>query len=195
MGQRQVPSLRQEIKLSQSLQLQQSMRDIRERFFTPSDDSKVIDMLAAKLASTIQDDNLKQIIALFLADKKAKDMMCEKAMMLSIPKKENLAHFIYQYLFQSIMEAENKDIIDSSEAFKEGDEKYFIKAFTDRMFLEHEAKVGEDMVKLTNANVSREYKMAKKALTLVDQKMIDYAKQLSQVLGFILVTKIKKEEQ
>jgi len=121
--------------------------------------------------------------------------MYENSVLLSMPKKENLDLFVYKYLFQNLLdiEANEQTFKDKWDRIGKWDEKNFIKAFNDRTALEKEMGIEKLLLK-SDPWILRDFSIKNKILNVVNEELMNYACNLSEILKILLTIKTTKEE-
>ena len=190
----------QTIKLSQSLALKESMNWIRWNIYPLEDDVAVIGDLIKSFLLKIVDPNLKLMIEQVFDDKKIKEMMYNQSALLSIPKKTNIDHFVYRYLFQNILTIQEEikkwgEFFDEEQMLRKRDEWNVIKAFTQREDLEKQLEMIRETIKDTSSPwLLEDFNSINNILNTIDEEMVKQAGNISLLVQFLLTQKITKEE-
>lgn len=127
--------------------------------------------------------------------------MCDQALLLSIPHKQNLENFVYQYFFESIIAEQNETartetFLNTNDMFAEKDRSSFVKAFKDRNSIEKDIERDKKLAEIAGSGeVVRDFKIKSKILNIVDEHMINLANNIAHILQFLLTTRIKEESE
>lgn len=194
---------RQSIELTQSLiqKLKKSVKELRWKVYPPENDVLVIDSLIEKFLWNLVDEDIKSIIKLLFDEITIKEMLLDEAVLLSMPKKENIDKFVYKYFFKNILEEQNSlegegKIITEEEKFKPFHERIFIQVLKNREEVQNEVERLKDLMRTQwgqNLWLLEEFRTKNNILNLVDEDMIQSAETFSYILQFLLTTKVKKE--
>ena len=93
-------SVRQNLWQSQSIELKQSLvqkfkdatKVLMWKAYPPSDEILIIESLVENFSSKISDQEVKSMMEVIFDDNKIKQMMLDEAILLSMPKKQNIYH-------------------------------------------------------------------------------------------------------
>ncbi|MEI8253613.1 MAG: hypothetical protein WCG25_07930 [bacterium] len=108
--------------------------------------------MVENFSSKISDQEVKSMMEVIFDDNKIKQMMLDEAILLSMPKKQNINNFIYKYIFSTILDEQNKlekqgQMIDEEDKLKPYHEKIFIKAIENRDELEKEIEQIRELIR------------------------------------------------
>jgi len=201
-------SATQNLKQSQSIKLKQSLvqtfrntiKALSWKAYPPEDEILVIDSLVENFLWKIADQEIQFMMKTIFDEKKIKQMILDEAVLLSMPKKENINSFVYKYIFSTILDEQNNlenqaKIIDEQDKLKPYHEKIFIKAIENRKELEQELKQLKELMKTDlgwSMGALADFRIKNDMLNLVDEDMAKLVETISNILQFLLNTKIKK---
>lgn len=191
--------LRQELSLTHTLG--EPMGKLRGISYTLEDSLAVIEKLIQKFLWTLQNSDLRESISSVLSDQDLKTMVLEHSLLLSFPSKKNFDSFVYHYLFHLILKQQDSPenmLMDSEDKLTKWDESAFIMAFENRSWLENDVAISKALIVSQKSKawswLIKKLGIYTTLLNRVDDDMRLISKNISEVLRFFLMTKVKKNE-